>query len=201
MHGIHLQRALNGRTLLNFIKRNHRHILYYGAMAVLLCALAYAADIYRSENAQETLVLPSVELERGEDAAIKPMLSFPNGTLSIRGFHSEPAWNDALGQWEIHTARDYSLDGERVTALCDGIVADIGHDAGLGGYVEIQSGELLLRYASMRPEEALQIASTVKAGDLLGHADGSMLSEQYMQAHLHLEAEIGGEALDPGKIQ
>jgi len=191
--------AMSIRSAMHILKQNGGHILYYGSVAVVLVAVAIAAERYRVDPEPEAMVLPAVDVSTGA-VEEKLQLSLPEGMALIRGYAAEPFWNAMLGQWECHGGADYSLKDDTVISLCDGSVTGLGRSARLGGFIEISAGELLLRYASLAPAEDLQIGERVRMGDRLGTADAGMTGEAWLGAHLHLESEVNGVPTDPAKI-
>lgn len=169
-------------------------IAYYACVAVALCAIAYAAEQYRTErdSDMDALILPAVEMESPADA--EPELLMPEHAKRLRAYFVAPEWNAALGMWENHAAVDYRLEGNAVTSLSDGTVRTVGKSGVYGGFIEVETHGLLLRYASVEPEEGMEPGQAVETGDPIAVADDSMPGEAHMGPHLHLELESDGVA-------
>lgn len=180
-----------------FARKNAGKLLYYGAVAVVLTAVALAADAQRG-GATEELVLPAADVadvlgERGEETR----LVRSEGMELLRDYSALPEWNGELRQWEAHPAADYALADGIVRSLCAGRVRTIGESGVYGGFVEIEAEELLLRYASIEPNEGLKAGESIAAGQEIGRAADGMPGERSMGAHLHLELYAGDESADP----
>lgn len=184
------------RRIIDIIRKNGGRIAYYALVAVALCAIARAAEIYRADNAAEdALVLPAVDaldVLEVEDPA--PDVLLPEDWRLLRGYSDEPQWRSELGMWETHPAVDYACAG--VLCLQDGIVRTVGESGVYGGFVEVESDGALMRYASIEPAEGIEPGAALEMGDLIGTADASMPGEADAGAHLHLELYLDGGAAD-----
>lgn len=178
-----------------FARRNAGRLLYYGAVAVVLAAVALAADAQREDEAQE-LVLPAAEVASTAEEGGEEKLLRIEGMELLRGYGALPAWNGELHQWEAHPATDYALPDGRVLSLCAGRVRTVGESGVYGGFVEIEAEGMLLRYASIEPDAELKAGESVAAGQELGRTADGMPGEGDMGAHLHLELYLDGESAD-----
>jgi len=180
-------------------------IAYYTGVAIVLTAVAYAAECYRKEEAVQTdaFILPAVE-EVKKTNETPPLFQRNEAWNLIRAFNSQTEWNDELLQWQAHAAADYSCRNDIVESISDGKVLFIGRNGQYGNYIEIETEEYLLRYASVLPVEELTEGAKVKAGERIGVADDTMPGETQAGSHVHLEILKSGAYLDPetelGKI-
>ena len=188
-----------GRAMFEVLRRRAGQLAYYGGVALALTAIAYAAESYRAAPEADSAMpaLPAVELalpaeEEGEDEA----LHAPENAEPLRAYSSKPEWNAALRLWESHEAVDYRLDGDAVESLSSGLVRTVGRSGVYGGFVEVECGEFLLRYASIAPREGIQPGDKIDIGDSIGTADESMPGETDLGAHLHLELLRDGKCED-----
>lgn len=170
---------------------------YYGCVAVVLCAIAYAADQYRSETepSADALILPAADVGIST-AAVEVLPILPEGGELLRGFTDLPEWNGTLQMWEAHGAVDYRLPENEVKNLCEGTVRTVGRSGVYGGFVEVDCGAWRIRYASMDVDQSIVPNQQVALGDVLGRANTSMAGEAALGAHLHLEIERGGKLLN-----
>ena len=179
------------------IRERQGQIAYYACVALALIAIAVAAERYRGgEDRRQDAALPAVEFSTPapeEEAPARPFI--PEGWVILRGYSDAPVWNEALGLWESHPATDVRPDGEAL-CLCAGTVRGVGESGALGGYVEVESGELILCYASIAPREGLKPGDELDVGDTIGAADASLPGEAVLGPHLHLEARLNGRAVD-----
>ena len=188
-------RAMLGRAAA-FVKRNMGRIFYYGAVCVVLTAVAVAADGQHG-GATEELVLPAVDIQEAVKERVRePEMEKPAGMELLRGYGELPGWNGVLGQWETHTAMDYRLEGGEVACLCAGTVRTIGESGVYGGFVEIERENYLFRYASICPDEGLEVGDKVALGERIGAAADGMPGERELGEHLHLELYKDGESAD-----
>ena len=164
-------------------------IAYYGGVALTLVAIGFAAERYRSDRTVEleTPVLPAIELSVPIEEEEPNALRAPGGAEILRAYSLEPVWNAGLRLWENHTAVDYRLEDGAVASLSTGVVRTVGKSGVYGGFVEVESGEYLLRYASIAPREELAPGDALAPGDPIGAADASMPGEAALGVHLHLE--------------
>ena len=184
-----------GRRLLKSMRLYGKEIIYYGGVALALTAIAFAAEHYRGDRLPEPAApaLPAVELTTASAEAEETQTMFctPEGATVLRAYAAEPQWNAALGLWENHEAIDYCLDGDAVTSLSAGVVRTVGKSGVYGGFVEVECGEYLLRYASIAPRDDLMPGDPLEIGDIIGKADLSLPAESELGAHLHLELLYG----------
>ena len=113
----------------------------------------------------------------------------------LRGYSDAPQWRAELGMWETHPAVDYACAGG-VLCLREGTVRTVGASGVYGGFVEVKSDGMLMRYASIEPAENIEPGVELELGDAIGTADASMPGEADAGAHLHLELYLEGEAAD-----
>lgn len=185
-----------GRKVYEFTRGRAGQIAYYVCIALALAAIAFAAERYRGsrEFKAPAPALPAVELSAPEEVADgeEDALVAPEGAGILRVYAGVPEWNAALELWENHVGVDYHLEGDAVESLGAGVVRTVGESGVYGGFVEIECGESLLRYASIAPREGIAPGEAVKIGDIIGTADDSMPGEAELGAHLHLELMRGG---------
>lgn len=183
-------------ALAAMIKKYRGRIAYYTAVALVLTAIAFAAEAYRSGDAGE-LTLPAREIAPvlRQSGPAHEILRSENMEV-LRSYTEGLQWNRELGHWEGHAAVDYRLDGGGVVCLEAGTVQTVGESGIYGGFVELACGNRLYRYASITPDESLRAGERIRAGEAIGMADDSMPGEAYLGAHLHLEVVEDGKAAD-----
>lgn len=186
MHKLKAGAKKTALCLRRLLRRHWKSVLYYGCVALVLSAVAYAAEVYRMDNSVDEMILPAAELEVKQESKM-PVLNIPGGMEIIRGYSKEAVWNENLALWESHEAVDFRIAGNEVPALADGKVTAIGSGKN-GNYIELAQDGLILRYMSVSAAENLQSNDSVKAGEIIGTADESLMREAYMGPHLHLEA-------------
>lgn len=179
------------------VKRNAGRLAYYGCVAAALTLIALAAESYRSEEAQtaDALILPAVELNSAAQSS-EPLFSIPEEMGQIGYYTLKPQWSETLGQWQSHPAVDYRCADDTVYSVSAGTVRTVGRSGVYGGFVEVETGDYLLRYACIQPDDALEPEKKIDAGERIGVADVSMPAERHMGAHLHLELYRDGESVN-----
>lgn len=177
------------RRIAGLAKRHGGRIVYYGCVALVLGAIAYGAERYRGEEAPpaDALILPAAEIEIAEIAEPEPMFELAPGMTLLTGYSAAPRWDRTLGMWQTHMAADYLCPESAVRSLSGGTVRTVGKSGIYGGFVEIETGEYLLRYASVSPEADLAPGMEIDMGQVIARADDSMPGEAHLDAHLHIE--------------
>ncbi len=178
-------------------KKHGGKIAYYGCVALVLAGIAIAAEQYRNDVSEpDMLILPPAEVEISAEVEQDPLFTIPENLTLLRPYSQLPLWNEELELWENHTAVDYRCAEDQVLSFSDGIVQTIGTSGLYGGFVEIETKEYLLRYASIDPADDLAPGDSISAGEVLGVASEGMPGEGQLGRHLHLEVERMGERVD-----
>ena len=196
LHRLWLRIGSGLRRFPPLLKRNAGRIAYYALVVIALCAIARAAEAYRSGSDGDALVLPAadaMDVLQVEEPA--PQVLLPEAWNLLRGYSEEPQWRPGLGLWETHPAVDFACTGG-IVCLREGTVRTVGASGVYGGFVEVESDGMLMRYASIEPADGLEPGLVLNVGDAIGKADASMPSEADAGAHLHLELYLDGQAAD-----
>lgn len=180
-----------------FLKSHAGQIGYYACVALVLTAVAVAAERFRNgQEPEEALILPAMELTTPAPREPEPLFELADNMCMLRKYDDYPAWNGVLCHWETHAATDYACADGKVHSLSDGIIRTIGQSGVYGGFIEVETGEYIVRYASIEASETMMPGLSVEKGDILGETDSSMPGEAHMDAHLHLELVRHGDCLD-----
>lgn len=196
LHRLWLRIGSGLRRFPPLLKRNAGRIAYYALVVIALCAIARAAEAYRSGSDGDALVLPAadaMDVLQVEEPA--PQVLLPEAWKLLRGYSEEPQWRPGLGLWETHPAVDFACTGG-IVCLREGTVRTVGASGVYGGFVEVESDGMLMRYASIEPADGLEPGLVLNVGDAIGKADASMPSEADAGAHLHLELYLDGQTAD-----
>lgn len=122
----------------------------------------------------------------------------PMGSDILKPFSAgEPVYSETMGDWRVHNGTDFAGSaGNDVRAAAAGKVLRVYDDSFWGTVMEIDHGNgLVLRYCGLQSGSCLQEGSEVAEGAriaALGHIPLEMEAD-----HLHLEALIDGEYVDP----
>ena len=178
-------------------------IVYYGAVAAVLIAIALAADGYRGRRAEEIdrsepaqMMLASPTLTDSpaiETEKFAPQL--PEGAVILRAFSKTPAMNAALGQWEAHGGTDICYANGDVLALCAGTVTEISNDDRFGCTVIVQTGDDRICYMGVA-DASVRAGDRVDAGKCIARQSDRVRCEAHLGAHVHIEAAVDGENID-----
>lgn len=186
-----------------FLQQHGGGILYYGGLGLALCLFAYSAQNLRmgrvenrNEGSQVTEMETAVQLE-AETQAEMLSFSWPEDGIILREFSRTPVWNGALGCWQCHMGVDMSREDGIAMSISDGTVCALGEKGSDGGYVEVQTGETILRYASIEPLETMKVGAEISAGEPIGRMNTSMPDESWMDRHVHIEMKRQDEYFNP----
>ncbi len=201
--------SAKGKAALNelsaFWRRHRARIIYYAAVAVVLAAVAIAAEGYRDRKteaeqahmdpANQIVQTAHVGLESVtvQDDAFAPQLA--DGAAVLRGYSAAPVLNAALRQWEVHTGTDIRFADGKIAALCGGTVDAVAQDTAYGCAVEVRTGERLIRYMGVEAPTVC-VGDTIDVGDPIGGQSDRVRSEAHLGAHAHIEAYDGVECID-----
>jgi len=108
-------------------------------------------------------------------------------------------YSSTLNDWRVHTGIDYmaSADNE-ISAVYGGTVSAIEYNRLDGNILTIDHGEgLSTRYVNISENIPVTVGQTVAKGELIGYVANSGLFETADGPHLHLEAVLNGETVDP----
>ena len=119
-------------------------------------------------------------------------------TQSFTG--DELVYNETMGDWRTHNGIDVvSKFGGAVFSPSAGEVKLAQTDDALwGGVIEVQSGDVTLRFCGL-DEVFVKEGDTLVQGDSIGVA-GEVPAEAAAGAHLHVECMQGGQYIDPAKL-
>ena len=138
-------------------------------------------------------VIPPVTEQK--EQYVMPVSEYTMG----QGFSDKLVFNQTLKQWRTHNGVDFiAAKGANVTAILGGKVVSVENTTLEGTVVTIaQNDGNTAIYKSLSAEVAVEAGATVKAGDLIGTVDQTMVTEKNEGAHLHLEMKKDGQYLNP----
>ncbi len=117
----------------------------------------------------------------------------------IKGFSpKDPIKSETMNDWRTHNGIDISADdGKPVHAILSGKVTKMYDDPLLGNIIVIESsGGYELSYCGVTNTSIAKEGNVVNAGETIGYI-GKIPSEISDESHLHLEAKLDGEYIDP----
>ena len=118
-----------------------------------------------------------------------------------RSAYSSARHHPILNVVRPHRGVDYVAPaGTPVLATADGTVSYVGRNGQAGNHVRIRhGGSYVTSYLHLQGfANGLQVGSPVRQGDVIGFVGSTGLATS---AHLHYELALGGEVVDPLKIE
>lgn len=182
----------------NFFKR-HWHALVVVA-AVIVVALVVTLSVVLTLPESEPVNGPVADppIEQVEKKTVLPMTG---ATVGLGYSYDKLSYWETLEDWRVHPAIDFVGEGD-VLAVRDGTVTAVDmHTALEGNVVTVTHDDGYVSvYKSLGEDVAVKVGQAVKAGDKLGTASNSMLTEVKTGAHLHLEMTKDGKPVDPSTV-
>ncbi|MBR2968047.1 MAG: M23 family metallopeptidase [Clostridia bacterium] len=166
-----------------------------GGLALIVSAVIITVVATLPDNSQNVggNIIPPV----GEQAEqyVMPMSEYTMG----QEFSDKLVFNQTLKQWRTHNGVDFIGEkGADVRAVLGGKVTSVETTTLEGTVVTIeQSDGIVSIYKSLSAEVAVEVGQTVKAGDLIGKVDATMVTEKNEGTHLHLEMKKDGQYVNP----
>ncbi len=149
---------------------------------------------------KKELLTPSMPEPSVREAASNAKVCKPIEKGDVIKMYSpkNPIRSDTMNDWRTHDGVDISAgEGSPVHAVLSGRVKQLYNDPLLGNVILIESnGGYVLRYCGVTNTSIAKEGCEVTAGETIGYI-GIIPSESKDESHLHLEAEINGEAVDP----
>ncbi len=140
------------------------------------------------ESVQQTQVQPS------DAVAEQPSFTMPVTGEIVKDFSAdELVYNDTMNDWRTHNGIDIAAAIDTpVMAALGGEVVKIEIDDLWGGVVEIDTEGVIIRYAGLNPEIAVQNGQQLRSGEIIGRV-GEVPAELADEPHIHIEAIKDGE--------
>lgn len=143
----------------------------------------------------------AVEPVETEPAApVATVFTWPVKGEILRDFSVETLSPDpTLGDWRTHGGLDIAAAaGTKVLAMGAGTVSEVFEDGLMGTTVVVDHGNgLFTTYANLEDQTTVAPGDTVETGTVIGTVGSSAIAEVGLDSHLHLEASLNGEAVDP----
>ncbi len=129
---------------------------------------------------------------------VSESLIYPVDSKSVAKEYSEEAvYSMTMKDFRAHTGTDFlAKEGEKVYAMCDGIVNSISFDEHFGVIIEVTNGGYTVYYCGVASETNVRMNDKVKQGDVLGTV-AQIPCESDEHPHLHVEIKVGDKYIDP----
>ncbi len=186
-------------TKKNFFKR-HKYAIAITLSVIAIALVITLSVVFTLPDKQPvggvTVEPPAVDVDT------KPTVVLPmqNATVGM-DYHDDKLvkW-DTLDLWQWHPAVDFVGSGN-VVAVLDGKVIDVEKTSIDGNVVTIEHADGYVSiYKSLDSAITVNKGDTVKAGDKIGVASSSMMSELNTGAHLHFELKKNGVYVNPATL-
>ena len=110
-------------------------------------------------------------------------------------------FSDTMGDYRTHLGIDIgTVAGANVSAMADGVIAQVWEDVSMGQCVAISHGgnaHTIYKNLSANLPKGIVIGAAVKAGDVIGTVGESAMVEIAEEPHLHIEMTVNGLQVDP----
>ncbi|MGE4275561.1 MAG: peptidoglycan DD-metalloendopeptidase family protein, partial [Lawsonibacter sp.] len=165
-------------------------------------------DILDNQSAQT--VIPQTSEQPGAPASVKQtetetkpiaeVYTWPVKGEILRDFSVETLSPDpTLGDWRTHGGLDIAAAmGVEVLAMGSGTVTEVYEDGLMGTTVVIDHGNgLSTTYCNLAGQPTVEPGDPVETGTIIGTVGDTAIAESGVASHLHLEAWLNGEPVDP----
>lgn len=171
----------------------------YSAPSAPVSSVPESSSDDTSTQDEETAATPSEEESTVEAAAyLKSDTFLPPCSGEITQPYSGDVlvYNETMRDWRTHPGCDISCEsGEGVLACANGLVLETLTDPIWGNCIVIEHGNVILYYYGVGENFAVSEGDIVKQGEVIGTVS-AVPCEAAKEAHLHMEAEQDGEAID-----
>ena len=127
----------------------------------------------------------------------------PVSGAEIFGYSMEAlSYNQTTRDWRVHNGIDLAADaGTQVVAAADGVVYTITEDEALGHTVVIRHDDgYTTRYSSLAEEVMVKAGDQVTAGQAIGSAADSAITESTLGSHVHFSVTRHDQPIDPAEF-
>jgi len=137
-------------------------------------------------------------MEPGENnIPYKSYYKYPLSEAVVNGYSEELVFDKTMNDYRAHPAVDFKgNEGDKVTAINDGLVLDVYNDSLYGQVVVIDHGaKLVAKYCGLKSVNVKK-GSYVDIGNAIGTL-GKVPAESENEAHLHFETTLNGKSVNP----
>ena len=127
----------------------------------------------------------------------------PVSGAEIFGYSMEAlSYNQTTRDWRVHNGIDLAAEaGTQVCAAADGQVYSVSEDESLGYTVVIRHDDgYTTRYASLAENVSVKAGDQVTAGQTIGCAADSAITESTLGSHVHFSVTRHDKPMDPAEF-
>lgn len=159
-----------------------------------------ALSLYESSTLPKTEDVVAASDSDSLSAVLKvtESLIYPVDSESVLYEYSEDAvYSSTMKDFRAHTGTDFAAhEGDKVYAMCDGVVKKISFDERYGVIIEIANDEYSVYYCGVDSETNVSMKDQVKQGEVIGTVS-KIPCESKDPTHLHVEVKVGDKLIDP----
>ena len=152
-------------------------------------------------NPNEETPTPPADEQTGADVIPERFLLPVYGVMQKKHDAEVQVFSPTMGDYRVHLGIDVgTAAGASVSAMADGVIAQVWEDVRMGQCVAIKhGGECYTIYKNLSAElaEGTVVGAAVKAGDVIGTVGESAMVEIAEEPHLHLEMTVNGLQVNP----
>ena len=183
-----------------FFKRNLYYLLTGGAM--LAAALVVTLVLTLGGGKKPPAIIPPGGPDPEIPVVVTPVtfvLPVQNGVLAKGYSEHSLVWNPTLKEWAVNMSLDFTAPaGSQVLAAFEGKVESVESTILDGTVIVIAHRDGVKSiYRSLDSEVFVHEGQNVSTGQPIGTVSASQIIKKSLGAHLHFEAELDGETVDP----
>lgn len=185
-------------TKKNFFKRHKYAIALFISVLVVAAVIVLSVVFTLPDKKPAGVVVdpPNVDVNN-EPTVVMPM---KGAQVGMDYYDSKLVKWETLDLWQWHPAVDFVGSGN-VVAVADGKILDVEKTTLDGNVVTIEHSDGYVSvYKSLGSDIPVKKGDTVKAGDKIGTASASMMSELNTGDHLHFELKQNGKYVNPSVL-
>jgi len=153
------------------------------------------------QPAPEQQPTPPADEQTGKDVLPERFLLPVYGVMQKKHDSELQVFSPTMGDYRMHLGIDVgTAAGASVSAMADGVIAQVWEDVRMGQCVAIKhGGECYTIYKNLSTElpTGTVVGAAVKAGDVIGTVGDSAMVEVAEEPHLHLEMTVNGLQVNP----
>lgn len=176
-------------------KKNVITIVTVLSLSALVIGLSIFFAVTSSKNEQiNTPTGEVVDVVKPIETYSVPVNSY---TIAKEASIDKLVYMSSLNMWKTHNGVDFAVsEGATVSAVFSGTVKSVEQSTLEGVTVTVEQANGMTAIYKSLSDSAVKVGDKVENGSLIGSA-GTMLSENDMGVHLHLELKKDGKYVNP----
>lgn len=176
-------------------KKNVITVVAVLSLSALVIGLSIFFAVSSSKNEQSnTPTVDVIDVVKPVEAYSVPVSSY---TIVKEASIDKLVYMPSLNMWKTHNGVDFAVsEGSQVGAVFSGTVKSVEQSTLEGVTVTVEQANGMTAIYKSLSESAVKVGDKVENGSLIGLA-GTMLSENDIGVHLHLELKKDGKYVNP----